>query len=805
LHLAVLWTFAFAKPLFDVLADSPEFFVARGNTRADIVLFAIAMVVLPPTAMLAVEALAARAPALRRAIHLGFVAVLAAAFAVQLLDDALDASGWVLIALAVALGAAAAVAYARTRAVPTILSVLGPAPLLFLVLFLLVSPVSKLVLPQEGASAADADVRSQAPVVLLLFDELDPNMLLDERQRVDATRYPNLAELAADSTVYRNATTVNSQTTLAVPALLSGMRPDADQLPIAADYPNSVFTLLGGSHDMHVTETATEVCPERLCGSRSREPTGDRLRALAEDLGIVSLHLVSPEQMEADLPAVDQTFGDFGAGGRDQAGQPDVPSEALRNRPGQFEALLRGIRPDRRRPSFHFLHSALPHIPWQYLPSGKQYINSGPDDYPGLKDELWSAEPVTAQLGLQRHLLQVGYIDRLVGRLTERLRSTGLYERAMVIVTADHGVSYRPGEPRRAPTEANISDIAAVPLLIKYPGEQGGRFDDSMVRTIDIVPTIADRLGAELPWDADGRPIGAGAREPDVAVGAGTSGKDVTLPFPEFALRRVAGLQEMTARFGSDDGGRRLYATGPHWDLLGRRPASLASAPALGRVELDSAHLLADFRPDSRLVPSFVSGRVVGELRPGTSVAVALGGRIRSVAQVFAAGDELRLAALVPAEAFEAGANSIDLFAVRPGGRLAPLATGRPESYRLVEEDGEWRVEGGGVSAQLQEGAIEGFVDRYEIDDQGARVGGWAVAADGPKPAGRLLVFAGDELIAQGEPNRVRPDIVQRYGTAAVRRSGYELLGGGQGAELSDLRVIAISGDIASELPVYRP
>ena len=39
-HLAVLWSFALAKPLFDILADSPEFFVARENTAGDIVIFA---------------------------------------------------------------------------------------------------------------------------------------------------------------------------------------------------------------------------------------------------------------------------------------------------------------------------------------------------------------------------------------------------------------------------------------------------------------------------------------------------------------------------------------------------------------------------------------------------------------------------------------------------------------------------------------------------------------------------------------------------------------------------------------------
>ena len=48
-HLAVLWSFAFARPLFDILSDSPEFFVARENTSWDIVLLALGVTLVPPT------------------------------------------------------------------------------------------------------------------------------------------------------------------------------------------------------------------------------------------------------------------------------------------------------------------------------------------------------------------------------------------------------------------------------------------------------------------------------------------------------------------------------------------------------------------------------------------------------------------------------------------------------------------------------------------------------------------------------------------------------------------------------------
>ena len=106
------------------------------------------MVLVPPTVLVLVETLAAPIPALRWALHLVFVAGLSGAFALQLLDDALGGSSEVLLVAAALAGLFFAFAYARVRAAPAILTVLSPAPLFFLLLFLLGSPVSKLVLPE---------------------------------------------------------------------------------------------------------------------------------------------------------------------------------------------------------------------------------------------------------------------------------------------------------------------------------------------------------------------------------------------------------------------------------------------------------------------------------------------------------------------------------------------------------------------------------------------------------------------------------------------------------------------------------
>ena len=805
-HLAVLWSFAFAKPLFDVLADSPDFFVARGNTGGDIVIFAIAMIVIAPTLLVAVEAALYRLPAVRSVVHLVFVGVLFAAFAVQVLDDLFGGSAAVLIVLALLLGAAAAFAYRRVAAVPAVLTVLGPLPLVFLALFLFGSDVSKLVLPEDDAQAASANVRSDVPVVMLVFDEFDANLLMNGRHRIDASRYPNLAALARDSTWYPNATTVNSQTTLAVPALLSGRRPTPDLLPIPADYPNNLFTLLGDSHDVHATETATQICPERLCGSREREPIVDRLRSLAKDLGVVSEHLVAPERMESDLPAVDQTFGNFGGGGRDEAArptQPDVPLSALTNRPAQFDALFNKMQRQKGRPGLFFLHAALPHIPWQYLPGGQQYVNAGPD-FPGLDRERWSTDPFTWRLGLQRHLLQAAYADRMVGRLTARLRKDGIYDRALIVITADHGVSFRPGQPRRSPVPGNFSDIASMPLLIKYPDQAGGRVDDSFVRTIDVVPTIAAALGVKLPWQAQGRSIAEGGPA-DGEVSVRVGGGDVVsrMPFSSFVRRHDAGLRRLLSLYPAGVGTAPLYANGPNGDLLGQAAGRIpTAAPTGARLELDSTNVFAPFRPGARLVPSFISGVIGAGVRPGESLAVAVDGRIRGVTESFSSQDGVRMAAIVPASSFEAGRNSVAVYAVRGRGaarRLAPLAVQRPESYRLAGDT----LTGGGRTYELDKGRIKGFVDDGTGDDQGARLSGWAVDTQGPVPAERVLAFLNGDLIAQARPSRDRPDIAANLKSDAVRVSGFELRLAIPASELGDVRVFAISKDAATELKQF--
>ncbi|HWM11641.1 MAG TPA: sulfatase-like hydrolase/transferase, partial [Solirubrobacteraceae bacterium] len=500
LHLGALWAFAFVQPLFDLLGGEAQFFVARGNSAADIVLFALAFTLLPPALLAGLVWVAGRIkPELGDGLQIALVGLLVAAILLPPLGELLSGS-WLAVVLALACGGGAAALYARAAPARSFLTVLSPAPLLFLVLFLVVSPVSEIVLPSGGSEAIAGARTSRIPVVVVVFDELPATSLMDERDRVDARRYPAFAELAAESTWYREATTVAGRTTEAIPALLTGRRPREGDLPTAADHPGSLFTLLSRSHRLEVVEPITDVCPRDLC-AESRPAMTSRLGSLASDLRVVSAHLLLPDDLRGGLPPIDRDWQGFAGEGRVGPGATAEQRKAFIDEvfrrlgdddpPARFERMLRAV--DRRgsRPPLLFLHTSLPHVPWRYLPDGREY--SAPTA--GLVEGAWTGPQWQADQAYQRHLLQAQYADRLLGRLLDRIRAAGWYDRALVVVTADHGVAFRAGDRRRTPTPTNLHDVANMPLFVKVPGQVDGEVVDGAVRTIDVLPTIARDLG----------------------------------------------------------------------------------------------------------------------------------------------------------------------------------------------------------------------------------------------------------------------------------------------------------------------
>jgi len=98
------------------------------------------------------------------------------------------------------------------------------------------------------------------------------------------------------------------------------------------------------------------------------------------------------------------------------------------------------------------------------------------------------------------------YVDYWVGELLRLLKRFGVYENAIVIISADHGEAF--GEHNLYFEHANTlyDELLRVPLIIKFPKRefQGKRLT-MQVRLVDIVPTITQYLGLKAPQYTDGK------------------------------------------------------------------------------------------------------------------------------------------------------------------------------------------------------------------------------------------------------------------------------------------------------------
>ena len=593
LHLLVLSAFALAQPLFDLLGKNAEFFGARGSTGWDVVLFALALVIVPPAVLLAIEAMTPRRA--RPVVHYVFVAALVGLLVLQAIRS-LGAPGWLLVALSTIAGAAAAAVYARFGAARMVVTALAPAPVLFLALFLFNSDASKLTLSETPAAQAAGDERPRVPVVLVVFDELPLNSLLDAHERIDRVRFPQFAKLAAGSTWFARDTTVAEGTTHAVPAILTGRFPQKGELPLYADHPQNLFTLLGEGARLHVVDAETHLCPASLC-PRQGGSLGTRTETLAEDAGIVYLHELLPRDLTHGIPSIANGWADFlqDSGGRRDPGRLDT-------------AFLRSLRPD-AEPSLWYAHVMLPHSPWAYLPSGTRYSLR---QAPGWgSDEVWSDNQAAVDQYWQRHLLQLGYADRVLGELVARLRATGLWDRALVIVTADHGISFRAGEKRRPLSPANLQDIAYVPLFVKRPGQHTAHVVMAPSRNTDILPTIAGAARIRIPWPVDGHSLLDTRPQEREVVLIKDAGRRFVVPANALEARRESALRRQLALFGSDEPAAALFALGPDRGLLGRPFHGGRPVTDLDAIDRSGSLVQVSGRARGRSVVVVANGRVV--------------------------------------------------------------------------------------------------------------------------------------------------------------------------------------------------
>jgi len=656
LELAAVAGVALAQPLLDVVGKSPDFFLFYGAGRREALLLVAAFVLVPPVALWALGLLAGLiGPRVRAAAHVGTLGALLALLAVQVGKQALPVRGLPLVGVAVLAGAALAWAYWRWEAAKQLVRLAAVGPVVFTLLFVFASPASAVVLGgRNRADAAGGDATGpHPPIVMIVLDELPLLSLLDGHGRIDATRYPNFARLAGGSTWYRNATGVSGWTPYAVPAMLTGRYPTEQVAPHYSQHPRNLFTLLSSRYDLRVQESITQLCPPRSC-DRDAARRGGLSTMLGESATLLS-EIVSPEDTLRDPTAgfAEPTVAE------DDAPPPTDPKfrwDTLDdNQPVRFRQFVTGVAgtPD-DRPDLHFLHLLLPHTPWRYLPSGMRY--EAPEDLPTGGSTWWP------QLARQRHLLQLQYADRLVGETVDAMRASGTYDESLIVLTADHGVSFAADSVGRGMghVKGSPAEVLWVPTFVKAPGQRAGVVDDRNWQHVDLLPTIASYAGVRLPWQVDG----VSARGP---ARTGTDKLFYDSPSAKVTIDGAAGLRVIT---GETSGIPRL-APPPRPDLVGRATADFRITEGGPRVSVANAADFAAVHREEGTVPALVYGSLPGPVPAGSVLAIAVDGRIGAVVPAQADG---RFAGIVAdPDYFRPGRNDLELFLVEPDGSLRRL------------------------------------------------------------------------------------------------------------------------------------
>ncbi|MFV2088505.1 sulfatase-like hydrolase/transferase [Micromonospora sp. LOL_021] len=656
LEIVALCGLVVAQPLLDVVGRSPDFFLFHGAGTTEILLLVAFYVVVPPLVCWLPGALIGLAgPPVRRTAHLVTVGLLLVALAVQVGKHLLPIRGLPLLTAALLAAAAVTWAYQRWGGLGQLLRLAAVGPAVFVVLFVFTSPASAVVLGSEQTSAGPGTATGDGehpPVVVLILDELPLLSLLGPDGRIDAERYPHFAELAAGSTWYRNATAVSGWTPYALPAMLSGRYPEREVAPHYSQHPDNLFSALGGTYQVRAQESITELCAPSRCAA---EPTTAALPVLFQETAALLGQILSPVENHDDPTASfrEPTRRDAGLTGTAAAGvdaptDPRFRFDALDdNQPARFTTFLDGLATPDQGPTLHFLHLLMPHAPWSYLPSGVRY--EAPEDFPN-EGAGW------VELARQRHLAQLGYTDGLIGQTLAALRSSGRYDDALLVVTADHGVSFTLGEQGRGmgAVRAAPAEVLWVPTFVKEPGQQAGRVDDRNWEHVDLLPTIAAHAGIDLPFEVDGRCGSCPPRERADKQFRDVPGEPVTVPGPATFTALTTG-----------QAGPPLPAPLVP-ELVGRPVTDLPVTDDGVRASVSNAGSYTDVDPASGNLPALAYGELPDQVTTGAPLAVAVNGRIATVVPALAPDAKgRRFAALITDESlWRSGDNRVEIFEV---------------------------------------------------------------------------------------------------------------------------------------------
>jgi Sulfatase len=248
----------------------------------------------------------------------------------------------------------------------------------------------------------------------------------------------------------------------------------------------------------------------------------------------------------------------------------------------------------------------------------------------------------------------VGYADRILGETLRALDAAGLYDDALVVVTADHGDSFSLGVSGRDmdAEQRAAAEIGWVPLFIKAPGQTTARTDMRNWLHVDLLPTLADHAGVTVPWRIDGTSALREERASADKPFHWNFGRPVMLD-PGTVAQVLAGPDDVIT-----------VPDAPRPDLVGRAVADMPVTSTELSATVTDLERFRTVGQRNKAIPAVVYGTVPDAVAAGETMVIALNGTIAATVPVLPPRKgEPRFGGVIgDADLYRTGANRVELF-----------------------------------------------------------------------------------------------------------------------------------------------
>ena len=190
--------------------------------------------------------------------------------------------------------------------------------------------------------------------------------------------------------------------------------------------------------------------------------------------------------------------------------------------PKTFVSACQWLEDNRNADNFFLMTEAFdPHEPFD---TPKEFLDLYDDNYEGPEFN-WPAyaavtEPEEAVAHLRRcYCATLTMADKWFGKFIQKLKETGHYDDALIILTTDHG--HLLGE--HGFTGKNFThpynELAHIPLLVHFPDKSAnGTRINALTQNIDLMPTILKHHGIEIPDRVKGRSLFDTENAPEAVI-----------------------------------------------------------------------------------------------------------------------------------------------------------------------------------------------------------------------------------------------------------------------------------------------